>query len=90
MLELKYVLITGVSSGIGNDAVGLLIKNGYYIFRNGSGYIGTFSLGWTVKSQKCCVRIDNEALVYVINKQTSKSKRLICWLRSKLKDNILV
>ena len=32
MLELKYVLITGVSSGIGNDAVGLLIKNGYYIF----------------------------------------------------------
>ncbi len=31
MLELKYVLITGVSSGIGNDAVEVLIKNGYYV-----------------------------------------------------------
>ena len=31
-LEKKYVLITGVSSGIGNDAVGYLIKNGYHVF----------------------------------------------------------
>ena len=32
MTDLKYVLITGVSTGIGNDAVGLLIKKGYYVF----------------------------------------------------------
>ena len=32
MTQLKYVLITGVSTGIGNDAVGLLIKNGYHVF----------------------------------------------------------
>ena len=32
MTQLKYVLITGVSTGIGNDAVRLLIKNGYYVF----------------------------------------------------------
>lgn len=32
MAQLKYVLITGVSTGIGNDAVGLLIKNGYHVF----------------------------------------------------------
>ena len=30
--EKKYVLITGVSTGIGNDAVGYLIKNGYHVF----------------------------------------------------------
>ena len=32
MAQLKYILITGVSTGIGNDAVRLLIKNGYYVF----------------------------------------------------------
>ena len=32
MAQLKYVLITGVSTGIGNDAVGLLIKKGYHVF----------------------------------------------------------
>ena len=32
MVDLKYVLITGVSTGIGNDAVGLLINNGYHVF----------------------------------------------------------
>ncbi len=32
MTEKKYVLITGVSTGIGNDAVGYLIKNGYHVF----------------------------------------------------------
>ena len=32
MAKLKYVLITGVSTGIGNDTVGLLLKNGYYVF----------------------------------------------------------
>ena len=31
-LQKKYVLITGVSTGIGNDAVGYLIDNGYHIF----------------------------------------------------------
>ncbi len=29
---IKYVLITGVSTGIGNDAVGFLINKGYYVF----------------------------------------------------------
>ena len=28
----KQILITGVSTGIGNDAVGLLIENGYHVF----------------------------------------------------------
>ena len=32
LLQKKYVLITGVSTGIGNDAVGFLIKNGYHVF----------------------------------------------------------
>ena len=31
-LEKKYVLITGVSTGIGNDAVGYLTENGYHVF----------------------------------------------------------
>jgi len=31
-LQKKYVLITGVSTGIGNDAVGYLIDNGYHVF----------------------------------------------------------
>jgi len=31
LLEKKYVLITGVSSGIGNNATEYLIKNGYYV-----------------------------------------------------------
>jgi len=32
MDKLKYVLITGVSTGIGNDAVGFLIEKGYHVF----------------------------------------------------------
>ena len=32
MDNLKYVLITGISTGIGNDAAGFLIEKGYHVF----------------------------------------------------------
>jgi hypothetical protein len=52
-----------------------------FIFRNGPSSFGTLFVGERFANKKITLFIDNEALVQVINKQTSKSKRLMQLIR---------
>jgi len=58
MAQLKFALITGVSTGIGNDAVKLLIKNGYHVFGSVRKKEDVFKLTTQYPENFTCLRFD--------------------------------
>ena len=58
MDHLKYVLITGISTGIGNDAAGFLIDKGYHVFGSVRKEEDVVRLNSQYPKQLTCLKFD--------------------------------
>ena len=58
MDNLKYVLITGISTGIGNDAAGFLIDKGYHVFGSVRKEEDVVRLNSQYPKQLTCLKFD--------------------------------